>query len=107
MSDTNPKPKNLVIINAIGTVFLFINLLAGFWKIIPFIIILFGIIHTIVRLSYLKAEQKLQTINPEATQTTIAPPVIRNIASVITAFLTAVVLYYLGFGLRYLADMVF
>lgn len=106
MSDS-PKPKNLVIINAIGTFFLVLNLLAGFWKIFALVIVVFGVIHTIVRLSYLKAEEKAQIINPEATQTTIAPPVIRNIASVITAFLTAVVLYYLGFGLRYLADMVF
>lgn len=103
MSDS-PKPKNLVIINAIGTFFLAVNLLAGFWKVFALVIIVFGIIHTIIRLSYLKAEEKAQTRHPDTTQTTIAPPMIRHIASVITAFLTAIILYYIGFGVRYLAD---
>lgn len=103
MSDS-PKPKNLVIINAIGTFFLMVNLLAGFWKVFALVIVVLGVIHTFVRLIYLKAEEKAQAINPESTQTTIAPPMIRNIASVITAFLTAIILYYIGFGVRYLAD---
>lgn len=78
------------------------NLVVGFlqihWAIIP----VFVVVHAVLRLAYLKAESQTAAQDPNATQTTIAPPMVRNIASVITAVILAVVVYWLGFGVGYL-----
>lgn len=79
------------------------NLVVGFlqihWAIIP----VFVVVHAVLRLAYLKAESQTAAQDPNATQTTIAPPMVRNIASVITAVILAAVVYWLGFGVGYLA----
>lgn len=79
------------------------NLVVGFLQIHWAIILVFVVVHAVLRLAYLKAESQTAAQDPNATQTTIAPPMVRNIASVITAVILAVVVYWLGFGVGYLA----
>lgn len=77
------------------------NLAVGFLQIHWAVIVIFVGVHTALRLNYLKAESQMTTQDPNATQTTIAPPMVRNIASVITAIILAVVTYWLGYGVAY------
>lgn len=82
------------------------NLAAGFFHIYWVIIILFIIIHAITRLQFVKAEQVdalTANANHSATRSTIAPPMVKNLASVITAIILAILLYWLGFGASLLA----
>lgn len=94
----NPK-----MINLIGNIFLALNLIAGLlwlhWAVIP----VFGIIHAGVRISYLNTTEKLAQANqnPEIQKTVTAPPMIRNVASVVTGFIVAGILYAIGYGIRY------
>lgn len=64
-------------------------------------IVVFFVIHAVLRLVYLNAESQLTARDENATQTSIAPPVIRNIASVITALILAVAVYAIGYGVAY------
>ena len=95
----NPKRLNLV-----GNSLLALNLVAGLlglhWALVP----VFGILHTTVRLGYLNASEKLAQANqdPQAQKTITAPPMIRNVASVVTSFIVAGILYAIGYGIRYL-----
>lgn len=94
--------SKLKTINFISMLLLALNLVAGILQIHWAVIAVFAVLHAVTRMQYVTAETQLhQAQNPEATQTTIAPPVIKNVASVISAILMAVVLYWLGFGLRY------
>lgn len=86
------------IISLISNILILANVFVGFFKIHWAIIALFIVLHAIARLAYLKAESESQIHDPAKTQTAIAPPMVRNIASVITAVVLAVVLYWLGFG---------
>lgn len=92
---------NLKTINLIGNIFLLLNLIVGLLHIHWAVIILFAIIHTVIRMMYLKAEQHAQANNPDVTKTNIAPPMIRNAASVISAVIMAGIIYAIGYGLRY------
>lgn len=92
----NPK-----LINLIGNIFLVLNLVAGLLWLHWAVVIVFAVIHAVVRLQYLKAEQNTQLNNGEATQTSIAPPMIRNFASVVTAVIMATIIYAVGYGIRY------
>ncbi|MDO4426710.1 MAG: hypothetical protein Q4B88_01130 [Moraxella sp.] len=82
----------------ISNVLILANLLVGFFKVHWIIIALFILLHAGCRMAYLKAENERQTQNDNATQTTIAPPMVRNIASVITAVILAAALYGIGYG---------
>lgn len=93
-----PKTKLLSVLSNLA---IFANLVVGFLRIHWMIIIVFIVIHAILRLSYLKAQNEL-VISQNTTQTTIAPPVIRNIASIITAVILAIIIYGLGFGVAYM-----
>lgn len=75
------------------------NLAVGFFKIHWAIIVVFVMIHAVLRFGYLNAQSQA---HDGTTQTTIAPPLIRNIASVITAIIVAGVAYGIGFGLALL-----
>lgn len=75
------------------------NLAVGFFKIHWAIIVVFVMIHAMLRFGYLNAQSQA---NDGTTQTVIAPPLIRNIASVITAIIMAGVAYGIGFGLALL-----
>lgn len=75
------------------------NLAVGFFKIHWAIVVVFVVIHAVLRFGYLNAQSQA---HDSATQTTIAPPLIRNIASVITAIIVAGVAYGIGFGLALL-----
>lgn len=86
------------IISLLSNLLILANVFVGFFQIHWAIIALFIVLHSVARLAYLKAESETQAHNPEKTQTSIAPPMVRNIASVITAVILAVVLYFVGFG---------
>lgn len=96
-----PKAK---IISLVSNIAILINLAVGFFGIHWLVIAAFIVVHALLRMAYLKAESDTQVINPDQTQTTIAPPMVRNIASVITAVILAVVLYWLGFGIAKLVS---
>lgn len=95
----NPKRLNLV-----GNSLLALNLVAGLlelhWVVIP----VFGILHVTVRLGYLNAANKVAQANQDlqAQKIITAPPMIRNVASVVTSFIVAGILYAIGYGIRYL-----
>lgn len=74
------------------------NLVVGFMQVHWAVILLFIVAHAITRQAYLKATA---TSHTGATATTIAPPVIKTIASVITAIVLAIVLYWLGYGVAH------
>lgn len=97
----SPKAR---LISLAANVAILVNLGIGFFGVHWLIIALFIAIHAFLRMAYLKADSEAQVIDPNQTQTTIAPPLVRNIASVITAVLLAVVLYWLGFGLAKLVS---
>lgn len=82
----------------ISNVLILANILVGFFKIHWIIIALFILLHAVCRMAYLKAESKTQVQNENATQTAIAPPMVRNIASVITAVILSAALYGIGYG---------
>lgn len=75
------------------------NLVVGFFKIHWAVIALFIVLHTVVRLGYLAAQQT--THDPDKTQTSIAPPVIRNIATLLSAVILSVLLYGIGYGIAW------
>lgn len=91
-----PKTK---IISLLSNIAILANLVVGFlqihWAVIP----IFIIIHAVLRLAYLKAEsQATPSDNPTPS---IAPPAIKNIASVITAVILALLIYWIGYGVAY------
>ncbi|MFW2176363.1 MULTISPECIES: hypothetical protein [unclassified Moraxella] len=92
-------------INLIGNILLALNLIAGLLWLHWAVVIVFAVLHTLVRLQYLKAEQQLQAQNADTTQTSIAPPMIRNVASVISAVIMAGLIYAVGYGIRYGANL--
>lgn len=79
------------------------NLVVGFLQIHWIVIPVFAGIHAMLRLGYLKAESELITHDENTTQTTIAPPLVRNIASVVTAIILALATYWIGYGVAYFA----
>lgn len=93
-----PKTK---LFSLLSNLAILANLVVGFLQIHWAIILVFAGVHTVLRLAYLKAESQATAHDPNATQTTIAPPMVRNIASVITAIILAVATYWLGYGVAY------
>ncbi|MDO4896127.1 MAG: hypothetical protein Q3971_02085 [Moraxella sp.] len=91
-----PKTK---LFSLLSNLAMLVNLVVGFLQIHWLIIPVFAGIHAVLRLNYLKAESELT--RDDATQTSIAPPVIRNIASVITAVILALATYAVGYGVAY------
>lgn len=77
------------------------NLVVGFLQIHWLIIPVFAGVHAVLRLGYLKAESELVVHDENTTQTTIAPPMVRNIASVVTAVILALATYWIGYGVAY------
>lgn len=92
------KPVMLKVIALCSNIVILVNILVGFFGVSAFIIPVFIGVHTVLRFYYLKIESQHQVVNPNQTQTTIAPPMVRHIASVITAIILSVVLYGVGFG---------
>lgn len=98
--------NNLKTINLIGNIFLFLNLVVGLLQIHWAVIILFALIHTVIRMMYLKAEQQSQTTDPSLSQTdlqktVVAPPAIRQFATIISGIVMAAILYAVGYGIGY------
>ena len=93
----NPK-----LINLLGNIFLVLNLVAGLLWLHWAVIILFAVIHSVIRLMYLKAEQNAQLNQTSDIQRTVtAPPAIRNFATVISGIVMAAIIYAVGYGIRY------
>lgn len=90
---------NAKMLSIFANLLLLANLVVGFMQIHWLVILLFVLAHAITRHAYLKATPQNQT---GATSTTIAPPVIKTVASIITAVILAVVVYWLGYGIAYL-----
>lgn len=87
-------------LSLLSNVIVLANFVAGVIQLHWAIIGLFIVLHAGCRIAFL-GSQSVHT-DTTITQTTIAPPMIRKIASIITAVILAVVIYWLGFGLRYL-----
>lgn len=88
------------LISLLSNIAILTNLVVGFLNIHWVVIGVFIVIHASLRLAYITAENQANH-NPNAA-TSIAPPAIRNIASVITAIILAVVVYAIGYGVAYL-----
>lgn len=101
----NPK-----LINLLGNIFLALNLVVGVLQIHWAVVIVFAVIHTVIRIMYLKAEQQSQTdLNTQSTdiqKTVVAPPTIRNFATVISGIVMAAIIYAIGYGIGYGIKMV-
>lgn len=95
-----PKTK---LFSLLSNIAILVNLAVGFLQIHWLVIPVFAGIHTALRLGYLKAESELIAHDPETTQTSIAPPMVRNIASVITAIILALATYWIGYGVAHFA----
>lgn len=93
-----PKTK---LFSLLSNIAILVNLVVGFLQIHWAVIAVFIVIHAVLRLGYLKAESENAVRDENTTQTSIAPPVVRNIASVITAVILAVTIYWVGFGVAY------
>lgn len=92
--------SNTKLLSFLSNLAIFANLAVGFWQVHWAVIVLFVGIHTLLRLSYLKA----QHTPPDSTPTITAPPAIKNIAIIITAMILAVATYGIGYGIRYLTN---
>lgn len=95
-----PKTKLLSLLSNIA---ILANLVVGFLQIHWLVIAVFIIIHAFLRLAYLNAQNAIAT-QTDTTETHIAPPMIRHIASVITAVILALLVYGLGYGVAYLLN---
>lgn len=93
-----PKTK---LYNLLINLAILVNLVVGFLQMHWAVIAVFVVIHAVLRLAYLKAENELAVRDGSSTQTSIAPPVIRNIASIVTAMILAVAVYAIGYGVAY------
>lgn len=98
--------NKLKTINLIGNIFLFLNLVVGVLQIHWAVVIVFAVIHTVIRMMYLKAEQQTQTTDPDVQRTVTAPPTIRNFATVISGIVMAAIIYAIGYGIGYGIKMV-
>lgn len=97
---TMPKTK---LFSLLSNVAILVNLVVGFLQIHWAVILVFAGVHALLRLGYLKAESELVVRDENTTQTSIAPPVVRNIASVITAVILALATYWIGYGVAFFA----
>lgn len=89
------------ILSLLSNLAILANLVVGFLQIHWAVIAVFIVVHAVLRLGYLKAESELAVHDENATRTSIAPPVVRNIASVITAVILAAATYWIGYGVAY------
>lgn len=101
--------KTLKIINIATYVLMIANFLTGLlWTPAIVTLIAFIVLHTLVRLQYLKTEN---TINANKAQTDgnviqNPPMAIRTVAVIVTSLIMANLLYWLGYGLRYVFNMI-
>ena len=93
-----PKTK---LFSLLSNIAILVNLMVGFLQIHWAVILIFAGVHTMLRLGYLKAESELVVHDENTTQTSIAPPVVRNIASVVTAIILALATYWIGYGVAH------
>lgn len=75
------------------------NLVVGFLKFHWALIAVFIVLHAVVRLGYLSAQEAQD--NPNATKTSIAPPMVKNIATILSAVILAGLLYAIGYGIAW------
>lgn len=87
------------LLSLLSNLAILVNLVVGFLQIHWAVIAVFIVVHAVLRLAYLKAESELTIHDENATRTSIAPPAIRNIASVITAVILAAATYWIGYGI--------
>lgn len=95
----------LKIIDLIGTLTLIITFILGAFHLHWLVIIGVAIILTIVRIAYIRVEQKSEVITDQPEMPN-SPQFIRYFASFVTATLMTAIVYALGLGVHYLIKMV-
>lgn len=92
---------NSKLISVFSNIAIVLNVVAGGmglgWWLIP----IFALVHIGLRLWFLKIDQK-QNANTNQTQTMIAPPQVRQFASIITGVIVAGLAYAIGLGVHIL-----
>lgn len=96
-----PKTK---LFSLLSNIAILANLIVGFLQVHWAVIVVFIAVHAMLRLSYIKAQSEQMVRDKNTTQTSIAPPVVRHIASVITAVILAVLIYWVGYGVAYFVE---
>lgn len=93
-----PKTK---LFSLLSNIAILANLIVGFLQVYWAVIVVFIAVHAMLRLGYIKAQSEQMVRDKNTTQTSIAPPVVHHIASVITAVILAVLIYWVGYGVAY------
>lgn len=101
---------NIKAINLLGNLILVITFVLGALHLSWLMILACAIALTIIRILYIKAEQKLN-IDHENNQTSapqnpaMGTPMVRTVASFITASLMAGIIFAIGYGVRYAVNL--
>lgn len=94
--------KKTQLLNITSNIALVLNVIAGalgylWWLVIP----VFALIHIVVRLSFISAEEA-QNAQTQAPKTMIAPPQVRKFASILTGIILAGLTYSIGYAVSLL-----
>lgn len=101
---------NIKAINLLGNLILVITFILGVLHLSWLMILACAVALTIIRILYIKAEQKLN-IDNENNQTSapqtpaMGTPMVRTVASFITASLMAGIIFAIGYGVRYAVNL--
>ena len=87
-----PKTK---LFSLLSNIAILANLIVGFLQVHWVVIVVFIAVHAMLRLGYIKAQSEQMVRDKNTT------PVVRHIASVITAVILAVLIYWVGYGVAY------
>lgn len=91
--------NNLKLIDLAGNLCLAISLVLGLLHLHWAVIFICAVAITIVRIAYIKAEQRLNVDTPNNAPPT--PQMVRYVASFITSLLMAGIVYGIGYAIRY------
>ena len=100
--------KTLQVINILTYLLMVANFITGLlWTPAIITLAVFIILHTLVRLQYLKVESIISASEAHTNGNTLQNPpmAIRTVAVVVTSLIMANLLYWLGYGLRYAFNM--
>lgn len=103
--DVSQTPKGKMI-NALSNVSLVANFVVGAIQLHWACIVVFVIIHTVLRMSYVKLEDEAMRANASEDMPPAQPQTIRKVATIVTMLVMANILYWLGFGIRQGVNMV-
>lgn len=94
--------KKTQLLSIASNIALVLNVIAGalgylWWIVIP----VFALIHMILRLSFMSAEET-ENAHQQAPKTMIAPPQVRKFASILTSIILAGLTYGIGYAVSLL-----